>query len=149
MISTVNIFKYFALVVITLFSFTGSKAQSVNNGILTVNITNIESKKGTIRVHVFRKEDDIFGKPYLLKLITPDTDGLKLAFKDLPFSEYVVYVFHDKNNNKKMDHSWGLPAEPFGYSNNWELTLFSGKPSFEKTKMTFSKQNTTVNIKLN
>ena len=139
----------FALLLFTNIALAQQPSRKTNKGTLTVNISSIESEKGTIRVNIFRKEDDIFGKPYLLKLITPDTDGIKVAFENLPFSEYVVYVFHDKNNNKKMDHSWGLPAEPFGYSNNWKLTLFSGKPSYEKTKMTFSKSNTTVNIKLN
>jgi len=149
MILITKISKYFALVAITLFSFTKSQAQDNNKGTLTVNISNIENKKGTIRVNIYRKVDDIFGKPYLLKLINPDTDGLKIGFNDLPFSEYVVYVFQDKNDNKKMDHNLGLPAEPFGYSNDWKLSLFSGMPSFKKTKMTFSKQNNTVNITLN
>jgi len=140
---------FFLLLFVGLLSFASSKSQPTNKGTLYVHISNVESSTGTIRVNVFKKGDDIFEKPFLIKLIEPNIDGLEVAFKELTYSDYVVYVFQDENNNKKMDHSFGLPAEPFGYSNNWELTIFSGKPSFKKTKFTFSKKNNIVNIKLN
>ena len=73
----------FALLLFTNIALAQQPSRKTNKGTLTVNISSIESEKGTIRVNIFRKEDDIFGKPYLLKIITPNTNGLKVVFKNL------------------------------------------------------------------
>jgi uncharacterized protein (DUF2141 family) len=58
-------------------------------------------------------------------------------------------AFHDRNNNNIMDHNFmKLPTEAFGFSNNWNFSLFSGKPSFRKTKFNFSENNNQLTIKV-
>ena len=57
---------------------------------------------------------------------------------DLPFGDYAAIFVHDRNGNDKIDHRLGIPNEPLGYTNNWKLSLFSGMPTFEKLRFTFS-----------
>lgn len=54
-----------------------------------------------------------------------------LIFGDLIPGRYAVSVYHDENNNQKIDRGWlGIPVEDYGFSNN-PSTLF-GPPSFAR-----------------
>jgi len=57
-----------------------------------------------------------------------------------PYGEYSAILWHDVNGNGTLDHRWEIPAEPMGFSNNWELSILSGMPSFEKLRFEFTKQ---------
>jgi outer membrane protein len=62
----------------------------------------------------------------------------------LAFGDYAVVVLHDGNDNGEVDHNFlGLPTEPLGFSNGFKLGLFSGKPTFEKLRFTFSSKAAT------
>jgi uncharacterized protein (DUF2141 family) len=51
---------------------------------------------------------------------------------DLPEGQYSVRIFHDENNNRKMDTNFmGLPKEGWAMSNNVKANF--GPPSFEKS----------------
>jgi len=61
-------------------------------------------------------------------------------FEDLPYGEYAIKVFHDKNDNQKLDKNLlGIPKEAYGFSNNARGTF--GPPAFEKAKFLFTKKN--------
>ncbi|MEN8835700.1 MAG: DUF2141 domain-containing protein [Polaribacter sp.] len=46
-------------------------------------------------------------------------------------------MFYDENNNGKMDTKlFGVPKEPYGFSNN--AKGFMGPPSFEEAKFTLA-----------
>jgi uncharacterized protein (DUF2141 family) len=70
----------------------------------------------------------------------------KVDFQNLPFREYAIIVVHDLNLNDVIDHKWGFPAEPLGYSNKWKLSLFSGMPTFDKLKFVFDKSNQNYSV---
>ena len=61
-----------------------------------------------------------------------------VEFKNLPYNVYAAIVVHDKNSNGIIDHRFGMPNEPLGFSNNWKLSLFSGMPTFQKLKFSFT-----------
>jgi len=125
-------------------------AQNVSNKqCLTVTITNIKSTKGQIIARLFRKSDDIMGKPHLQisKAISKKEEVVK--FENLSYGDYVVFAIHDENKNKTLDHNFlGLPQEPFGFSNSWNFSLISGMPTYKKTKFTFSETNNSITIKV-
>ena len=119
-----------------------------SKGDLVVKIQNIEHVNGKIIVNIFTKEKDEMDNPYLQKSIQISGKEIAVVFKDLPFSEYSILAIHDKNDNGKLDHSFGFPAEPLGWSTGWRFSLFSGMPTFEKTKFTFSATNNKIFITL-
>jgi uncharacterized protein (DUF2141 family) len=64
-----------------------------------------------------------------------------VRFEDLPYGDYAAIIFHDENANGVLDHRFGFPNEPMGFSNAWRLSLFSGMPTFKKLKFEF-RENT-------
>jgi uncharacterized protein (DUF2141 family) len=70
----------------------------------------------------------------------------EIVFKNILYGDYAAILLHDENSNGVIDHTSGITSEPLGYTNNWRLTLFSGKPNFEKLKFNFSEQNTKQTI---
>ena len=46
--------------------------------------------------------------------------------------KYSFRLFHDENNNGKLDTNWiGIPTEGYGFSNNAKSSF--GPPAFKKT----------------
>ncbi len=118
-------------------------------GVLVVNSMNYEHNKGTVECLLYRKSDAILKTPFM-KVITGIKKGrATCVFKDVPDAAYAVRVFHDQNTNGEIDHNFlSIPSEPLGFSNEWELSILSGLPTFEKLKFEF-KQNKTIQIKVN
>ena len=54
-------------------------------------------------------------------------------FKNIARGMYAISVFHDKNDNKKMDTNFvGIPKEPTGMSNG--AKAFFGPPKYKDAK---------------
>lgn len=108
---------------------------------LTIEVTHFEGDHGQAVIHLFRKQDDIPKKPYLKLTAMITNKKATVVFDNIPYGEYAAIVFHDENNNGELDHRFGFPNEPMGFSNEWKLSLFSGMPTFEKLHFTFNKQS--------
>lgn len=64
-----------------------------------------------------------------------------LTLNELPNGSYAFTIFHDENNNKKLDTNFlGIPKESFGFSNNPRI-LF-GAPAFDECKFKISGDKT-------
>ena len=116
---------------------------------LTFHVTGFGDNIGQALVYLYRAQDDVPKKPFMhlkAEIVNKESD---LAVTNLPYGLYAAIVVHDLNANGKIDHRWmGMPAEPMGYSNNWRFSLFSGMPTFEKLKFLFSRQNSTITIRM-
>lgn len=64
-----------------------------------------------------------------------------IYFKGLKKGDYAASVFHDANDNNIMDTKlFGIPKEPYGFSNN--AKGFMGPPSFEDAKFVLDDDKT-------
>ncbi len=94
---------------------------------LTVSINN--SSGHTISIGVYDKKEN-----FLIKgksLAGRDLKQKKFIFQDLKKGIYAVAVYEDLNENRKLDKNFfGIPNEPYGFSNNVKPSF--GAPSFEK-----------------
>jgi uncharacterized protein (DUF2141 family) len=115
-------------------------------GTLTFGITGITENTGQIIVQLFRQQDDVPSSPYMKVKAGIKLNKVVVVIEKLSYGDYAAIILHDKNSNGETDHSWGIPSEPLGFTNNWELSLFSGMPSFEKLKFTFSSTNNLIKI---
>lgn len=101
---------------------------------LTVNIEGIKKAEGNLRVGLydtaegFVQEQDIEGKTVPVEYSTET-----VVFEDLPEGEYALKVFHDEDADGDLDTTFGIPSEPYGFSNDasdpfsapeWEETRF-------------------------
>lgn len=115
---------------------------------LTVHVTGYENNIGQTLLKLFRKSDDVTKKPFMIVKVNIVNNKATFLVKNIAYGDYAVIVVHDQNSNGEIDHSWGMPSEPLGFSNNWKLGVFSGMPSFEKLKFPFSKINCNIAIKI-
>jgi uncharacterized protein (DUF2141 family) len=69
------------------------------------------------------------------------------VFTGLRPGTYGVILFHDENENGRIDRNfWGVPIEPYGFSNDAQGSL--GPPSFKKAAFTLEGEDKSIEINL-
>lgn len=124
-----------------------SAQQEINHGKLTIIITGFSNEKGACRFAldnseaVYESEDSVF----IGKVFPVAGSRLIVDIDSLTYAEYAIRVFHDENENGKLDTDiLGIPSEDYGYSNN--ASSWFGPPSWEKSKFLFNKKEMTIEI---
>ena len=56
--------------------------------------------------------------PARIARIVAAGEAMRIDVSDLSPGEYSLLVIHDENRNGKLDKSFGIPREGFGYSRN-------------------------------
>lgn len=73
---------------------------------------------------------------------------IKMTISDLPSGEYAVTLFHDVNGNHMLDKNFfGIPTEPYGFSNNARSRF--GPPKFDAAKFVLNQKHQMIEIALN
>ena len=127
---------------------------------LRVTIDGIRSSSGTIliglydRAECFERAIELSDKEGLLNdparvagAALKATTRLKsgVVFLNLDPGRYAVIVFQDENGNGRLDkNAWGVPTEPYGFSNNAEG--FLGPPSFAEAAILLDGSDTSITI---
>ncbi len=132
-------FLYFYLI---LFLFTPSiilqEASLTTNqtGNLRLQLQNIQPQKGSIKVALFNSKETFLDNKaaYLNKSLEVDQKNtVDISFSNLPYGMYTAAIFHDVNNNGKLDKNLlGVPTEPYGFSNNARSKW--GPPKYDTAK---------------
>ncbi|NDV94724.1 DUF2141 domain-containing protein [Dysgonomonas sp. 521] len=138
--------KSISLSIILLLSvLTATNAQNS----ITLNITNIEDQSGKLYIAVYNPNVPFLSdKAISGKIIDVTGQTAAVTFENLEEGEYAIAMFHDKNNNEKLDlGKYGIPTEKYGFSNNVDPALSQGSPAFEECKFDV-KGNTCISIKL-
>jgi len=112
---------------------------------LTINVNEIEGNDGYILVALFSGEESYTsGKSKWSSRVKVANNQEKVTFSALPDGEYAVKLFHDENDNKKLDMNMlGIPSESYGFSNNKGRF---GQPSYQEAKFTVTN---TTDIEIN
>lgn len=123
----------FYLLLTNAFAASAAKAQTPQ---LDVVVDGIRTAKGNVKVCVFTHAETFLKKADHCELRPLGrVASVTVSFPSLPPGTYAVSVYQDENGNQKLDRNRvGLPAEPYGFSNN-PSTLF-GPPSFKKASFT-------------
>ena len=118
---------------LSLFSFAQNK--------LEIEITNLKTNSGTIKVSLLNSENKLFLKTE--KKVTSMV--CSVTFTDIPNGTYAVQYFHDENDNGKLDTGmFSKPEEGYGYSN--DARGFFGPADFEDQLFEI-KENTNITLK--
>ena len=115
---------------------------------LSVEITNVRAAGGTLRVALYKPGAE-FGKtkPDFFKNIPVGQKGSLTFDFDVAPGKYAIAVYHDKNDNDKMDKNIvGYPREPFGFSNNYRPVVSA--PDFADCAFEHNENGKVVSIKL-
>lgn len=131
------------LVTVFIFSVYASDSRST----LTVELKNLRIE-GTVYITLYNNEDGYpmdsnkaFSKN--MKKVAAETE--KIVFNDVPYGTYAVSVWHDQNDNQKMEKSFiGIPKEGLGVSNNAKGKM--GPPKFKDAKFEIKQEKTDISI---
>ncbi|WP_020595338.1 DUF2141 domain-containing protein [Spirosoma panaciterrae] len=95
---------------------------------LTIEVHNLKSQNGAVFIALFKPGESFpSGKPVEGKKLDIQGSSVQTTLSVDP-GEYAVAVFHDENNNGKLDKNlFGIPKEPYGFSNNFRPKMSAPK----------------------
>ena len=135
---------FFVLIMLTLYDgYSQSKKTSLT---LTIEVASFENTKGVLRVCVTDQKDDFLKSCTFSRTVVVKDEAVSLKIENMEKGNYAVSVYHDENNNDILETTglFGIPIEPYGFSNN--PTMIFG-PSFKKSVFKMSSDKN-ISIKL-
>ncbi|HZJ36008.1 MAG TPA: DUF2141 domain-containing protein [Gillisia sp.] len=85
---------------------------------IEVEIINFASDKGVAQIGLFNTETSFLDKVYKGKEVKIKDQKAVAIFTDIPDGTYAISVFHDKNEDEKLNTFLGIPTENYAASNN-------------------------------
>lgn len=117
---------------------------------IIVQINGIKTQNGEVLLSLFNSPDGFPTHPeraFRWGKAKVAATSIIISFNGLPPGKYAIAAVHDENSNGVMDRNWiGLPAEPYGVSNN--ATASFGPPKFDDAKFTVSDKRDTIKIEM-
>jgi uncharacterized protein (DUF2141 family) len=115
---------------------------------LTVEAKGFKNNKGEVQFSLYNKDGSIPDKKlnqyFKMKRVYVKNGEAKAIFTDLPDGKYAVSLYHDENNNHKIDKGMMLPEEGVGLTNFKTINFFN-VPNFKAASFTLDKNS---NIKM-
>lgn len=137
--------KHYLSLFITIFIFWSNDIHAQN---IKVKVQNLIQRQGIVHARLCRDTDDFLGDKFkeLASKISP-TGEVEMIFNDIPTGKYVVWLFHDTDNSGDLTTNiFGIPTEPFGFSNNPRIRI--GPPAFSEASFEVKNDITlTINLK--
>lgn len=138
------------VLMMTCWYITAPMAFSQSKGKLTISINNIEKTAGSLYVALYNVAETFLDEgvnPYGKIIPVTKSSSLTVAFDDLPFGDYAIAVYHDLNDNGKLDKNvLGIPTEPYAFSNNPAVKWRS--PSFAEARIAVKESQKNISVKL-
>ncbi len=118
---------------------------------LTVQVSGLETTEGTVHAALYSTKsayDEEEIDPTLGKVLSDlSGEACTLEWADLPYGTYVLAVFHDINNNGKLDTNvFGIPTEPYAFSNNPDVKW--RRPRYGEVSFQMESLEVTLQVKL-
>lgn len=133
--------KFLLFIVLSFFLAQEPKAQEIPDYLakdfssFTLMIQGLSKAEGELRIAMFNSKDAYTKEPVYAVVLPVNDKKMEWRVPDLPFGDYAIAVYHDKNTNGKLDTNFlGIPKEEYGFSNNargkfgpasWEDAKFS------------------------
>lgn len=136
-----------ALVALAVWPAQGRAQTHVEGGALSFEVSSVRFSGGSIRV-------DVCTPQTFLKAVCPfsaSAPAVKgvttVTFDDVPPGVYAAQVYHDWNDNHRVDrNALGIPKEGLGFSNDAPLGLHG--PSFARAAFTHDAVPQVMTVKL-
>ncbi len=136
----------FLIIILTLTIVSGDE----NKSSLTVVVNGVKPG-GTLYVSLFNQPDGYPTDPdkaYKKDMKKVSSKQERFVFKGIPFGTYAVSVWHDENDNGKMDTNLiGIPREGTGASNDAKGRM--GPPRFPDASFKVESKTHSITINMN
>ena len=147
---------YFVLFFLFLFIFhAGINGQvplltSSPQGVIKINFENIQVAKGSIKLALYHSAEAFLDTEKAAGLYSFDVmkkGSFSATIGDLEYGEYAIAIFHDENNNDKLETNFfGIPTEPYSFSGSghskWK------PPVFEDAKFVVADNEISLSLRL-
>ncbi len=101
---------------------------------LVIHVDNVKSASGQVMVALYDNAGGFLKQPARAEKAQADKAGTTVVFRDVAPGDYGFAVFHDTNDNGRMDKNLlGIPTEPIAFSNNAQGRM--GPPEFAAVKL--------------
>lgn len=135
-----------AMLVAAAILFPGSAAADPAKAKLTLTVTGIKEHKGALMVAVYDQAGYDGDKQVAAGMVPVSADTATTTF-ELPVGQYGIKLFHDVDGDGKMGtNPFGMPTEPFAFSNNAPAQF--GPAKWDAAKFDVSAAGATQTIKL-
>lgn len=112
---------------------------------LTVIVTGFEKQQGAVMAALADEASYGNGKPLRGAMQAVNGETLTLTFDDLPVGTYALRMFHDVDGNGELNTNvFGIPTEPYAFSNNATGTM--GPAPWSKAKFDVTADGAVQNI---
>jgi uncharacterized protein (DUF2141 family) len=124
-----------------------SKADG-GKGNLIINITGFESNNGVASIGITDSKENYDNGNNFRGVHAPIQERIaQFIAEDIEFGDYAVKVYHDENNNSKMDKAmFGIPTEAYGFSNDARGKF--GPPKYSEAVFQFNSSGQEIFIKI-
>jgi uncharacterized protein (DUF2141 family) len=115
---------------------------------ILVTIEKVRNSNGTIKVELYSgdgKKELKKSKKIARTRVKAQRGETKLCLNAPSVGNYAIALYHDENNNKKLDRNFiGIPREGFGFSNNPPVRL--GMPAQKEVR--FKVEPIAINLRI-
>jgi uncharacterized protein (DUF2141 family) len=114
---------------------------------LTIAIDGVASAGGKVMVALYDSTGPFPGKPMRAAAVPATAGAVQVQIKDLPAGDYAFAVYHDANDNGKLDrNAVGMPVEDYAFSNN--ALGKHGPPAFADARFAVPAAGATARVNL-
>ena len=115
-------------------------------GTLTVTLSGMKNDRGSLVYAMWSEPEGwLEGNTIREGSVSIENGSSTLYFSELPYGEYAISVYQDRNDNGKLDTGlFGIPKEPFGFSNDPKLGF--GPPKYEDSVFTLEAPEHSIQI---
>ncbi len=119
------------------------------SGTLRITVENVKESQGKILLAVYA-DDRSFLSEVTYRSVHQEVSQsgvVTVEVPDLPYGNYAISLFHDENNNGKIDTNFmKIPKEPYGFSNNARGVF--GPPKFRDARFSFAEAAQEIRIEI-
>jgi uncharacterized protein (DUF2141 family) len=121
---------------------------TVGSATLTVRLIGFEHDRGAAMIALTTERGFLADRGALQAQSVAIRDGwAECVFTKVPYGRYAVQAYHDENNNKKLDTGmFGIPSEPYGFSNNAKGSF--GPPKYSEAEFPVTKSTELIEIRV-
>ena len=114
---------------------------------LTIAVEGVASADGKLMVALYNDGGAFPGKPLRAFAVAAKAGEVQVQVKDLPAGNYAFALYHDANDNGKMDrNAVGVPIEDYAFSNN--ALGKQGPPAFAEARFAVPEGVSTTKVNL-
>ena len=136
-----NMGELIKIAVILIMSLVSSNTEAQESFNLTVKVVEANNNEGQMMIALYDNSTDFLEKTFKGKKSEISNNGCVVIFENVPEGTYAVSIFHDENENEKLDSNFiGIPKEDYGCSN--DAKGFMGPPKWEDAKFELTSDKT-------